>query len=145
MLKPICNQKRPSPILAAFLAILATLFIPTGTAKGDPGDRWILPIHHTDGSGWVQQDGAGFDGSYALEGAGMNNVRRIYWALEGQSLTNNNEFPTTTELYSIQWFRPTTGATDWQPIESMFGGSAGETWPIDSRIPWAGSSGQNHQ
>ncbi|MCX6925960.1 MAG: hypothetical protein NT154_22550 [Verrucomicrobia bacterium] len=140
-LKTVCDQIRTSPPLA----ILATLFILAGSAKGDPGDKWILPIHHTDGSGWVERAGAGYASSTAKEGSGIDGVRRIYWALEGLSLTNNNEFPTTTQLYSIQWYRPATGATDWQPIESMFGGSAGETWPIDSRIPWAGSLSQNHQ
>jgi hypothetical protein len=140
-LKPVCDQKRPSPPLA----ILATLFILAGSAKGDPRDQWILPIHHTDGSGWVQRVGKGYAGSDALEGVGIDITRRIYWALEGLSLTTSNQFPTTTELYSIQWYRPTIGATDWQPIESMIGGSAGETWPIDSRIPWAGSGGVNHQ
>lgn len=140
-LKPVCDQRRLFPILA----ILAIPFILAGSAKGDPGDKWILPIHHTDGGGWVEWAGAGYAGSTAKEGVGMDFVRRIYWALEGMSLTTSNQFPTTAELYSIQWYRPTTGATDWQPIESMFGGSAGETWPKDSRIPWAGSGNQNHQ
>ena len=72
-LKPVCDQRRLFPILA-FLAIP---FILAGSAKGDPGDKWILPIHHTDGGGWVGWAGAGYAGSTAKEGVGMDFVRRL--------------------------------------------------------------------
>src|SRR5512137_2803397 len=129
-LKPISAGQRPCALLTVFLTIFVALFIMMGgTTKGDPGDQWILPIDHKDGSGWVQWDGAGYDGTYAIEAAGMDPVRRVYWALYGLSLTTSNEFPTTTEQYTIEWYQPTFGATDWQPIESQFRGVDGEIFP----------------
>jgi hypothetical protein len=146
-LNPISHEKRLSLLLIPFLTIFATLFIIGGTAKGFPGDQWILPIDHTDGSGFIHWGGAGYDGTEALEATGFDGVRRVYWALNGQSTTNNSLFPITTEQYTIEWFQPTTGATDWQPIESRLRGSGGDDIQpgIDPLIPWAGSISQNHQ
>jgi hypothetical protein len=139
------NEQQPPRFLSACLTIFATLLIMGGTAKGYPGDQWILPIDHKEGSGFVSWGGAGYDGTSAIEAAYPDPVKRVFWALNGLSTTNNSPVPITTEQYTIEWFQPTYGETDWQPIESMFGGSAGENWPIDSRIPWVGAYNSNHQ
>jgi hypothetical protein len=144
-LDSIIKLRRRLLPLAALLAVSAALFILGGTAKGEPGDQWILPIDHTQGSGFTTQSGAGYNGTDALEASGMDGVRRVYWALSGLSVGTGNPVPTTTELYSIEWYEPTQGGIDWQPIESQFHGAAGETWPVDASIPWAGAYGANHQ
>ena len=143
-LNPISLEKRLSPLLIPFLPIFATLFIMGGTAMGYPGDQWILPIDHRDGGGYVGWGGAGYDGTTAYEAIGADPVRRVYWAMNGQSVSNT-VFPITTEQYTIEWFQPTTGGTDWQPIESQFHGVNGETYPNDPSIPWAGAYGTSHQ
>lgn len=114
-----------------------------------PGDHWILPIDHLDG-GFFVWPAAGYGGSDAYEFFTQNPTpadpfHRVWWALNGLSLNTSNAFPTTTELYTIEWFEPTTGPTDWQPIESQFHGTAGETFPYDPSIPWAGEYGTSHQ
>ena len=128
-----------------FLAVALIGLMTARTANAAPGDQWVLPIDHTDGSGFSVWSGEGYGGTDALEGAGQDPVRRIYWALKGTSVTTSVEFPTTTELYTIEWYQSSAGASDWQPLESQFSGSAGETWPNDPRIPWAGTAGTNHQ
>ena len=140
----ISDERRPSQPLTAFLIIFVTLFIMAGTALGYPGDQWILPIDHKDGSGYVGWAGAGYNGTTAYEVAGPDPVRRVYWAMNGLSVSNT-VFPITTEQYTIEWFQPTFGATDWQPIESQFRGVDGEIYPNDPKIPWTGSFGTSHQ
>ena len=75
-------------------------------------------------------------------------MRRVYWALNGLSLTTSNAFPTTTEQYTIEWFQ-TIWASEWQPIEGNLRGNpgiAGSDALMDTNsVPWAGAFGQNHQ
>jgi hypothetical protein len=111
-----------------------------GVAMASVGDSWILPVGDRQGGGWTELAGAGLDGTSAWQGSGMDGTRRIFW-----STNDAVGMPTTTELYTIQFYAPTQGAGGWQPIESQFGGSAGEVYPVDSRIPWAGMWGTNHQ
>jgi len=123
---------RKALILVAILALALA-------ASSAMAASWILPIHHRDGGGWTELPGAGYGGSSAWQASGPDGVRRIYWSLEGSGV------PTGTFLYSIEFYAPTQGAGNWQPIESQFNGSAGENWPIEPGIPWAGAYGTNHQ
>lgn len=132
------------------LVVLAVL-VCVAPALAAPGDSWILPIDHTLGGGFTPSHGAGYAGGAAIDASGPDAVRRVYWQ------TNNvipvggapAAMPTTTELYTIQFYGPTippaSGGTDWQPIDSQFNGSAGETWPMEPGIPWNGMFGTNHQ
>jgi hypothetical protein len=66
--------------------------------------------------------------------------------LSGNSVNNATPVPSTTELYKVEYFGTTeTGHNTWQPVESQFHGAAGETFPIEPSIPWAGQFGTNHQ
>jgi len=103
------------------------------------GDSWILPIADRQGGGWNEIQGAGYNGGSAWQASGMDGVRRVYWKLDQAGM------PTTTELFLIEAYAPASGAGNWQPIESQFNGSAGETYPIEPNIPWAGQFGTNHQ
>ena len=146
-LSPISREMRLSLFLIPFLTIFATLFIVAGTAKGYPGDQWILLIDHKDGSSFYGWGNAGYDGTTAYEAAGQDPVRRVYWAMNGQSVSNT-VYPITTEQYTIEWFQPTSGAADWQPIEGNLRGNpaiAGSDDLMDPIVPWAGAYGQNHQ
>ncbi len=111
----------------------------TAPALAGAGDSWILPIHHRNGSGWTERPNAGYAGTSAWEAYGMDATRRIYWELSGTGV------PGTTELYRIEFFVPTQGRGDWQPIESQFNGVDGEAWPFEPNIPWVGAFGNNHQ
>ncbi len=145
------HANHPFPRLASVPAtLLAALVIMMGTTvKGAPGDKWILPINHVDGSGYTIGYGEGYDGGDTYEYDNFGSpapVVRVYWALDGLSVGTSNAVPTTTEQYTIEWWQPvTTGGVDWQPIESQFRGVDGEVWPIEPKIPWAGTLGQNHQ
>jgi len=146
------HANRQSPRLAvAAAASLAALTIMMGTsAKGNPGDQWILPVLRVDGSGWTIGYGEGYDYGntyeYDSEFSGYPApVVRVYWSLTGLSEGTLNPVPTTTEQYTIEWWQPSTAGTDWQPIESQFRGVDGEAWPIEPKIPWAGTFEQNHQ
>jgi hypothetical protein len=132
--------------LTALLAVLAVLML-AGTARANPGDSWILPIAFTQGGGWTTLTGAGYNGTDAMQASGMDGVRRIYWKLDPSLLSvgTGNLMPAGTTLYTISWYRPSSGAANWQPIESQISGSAGEVWPIDSNIPWVGAFGSNHE
>lgn len=103
------------------------------------GDSWILPIADRQGGGWNELAGAGYNGTSAWQASGADGVRRIYWKLD------QPDMPASTELWLIEAYGPTAGAGDWQPIESQFNGSAGEQWPMEPGIPWAGQWGTNHQ
>jgi hypothetical protein len=115
------------------------LFSTAATAVGAPGDQWILPIADLQGGGWIAHPGAGYGGQSAWEGSGMDGIRRVYWK------TDDTTMPTTTELYTIDYFVPLDGPSSWQPIESQISGSAGETYPNDPKIPWVGVYGTNHE
>lgn len=119
--------------------VLVAVVLSTGAVFAAPGDQWILPIADRQGGGWTEHVGAGYGGESAWEGSGMDGVRRAYWK------TDNTTMPTTTELYTIEYFVPTAGKNEWQPIESQFNGSAGEVYPVDPGIPWVGAYGTNHQ
>ncbi len=121
------------PLFILFVGLASTICF------GASGDLWILPIDHLVGGDWTEQSGAGYNGTSAWEASGIDADRRVYWTL------NQAGIPTTTELYRIEFYYPTAGATNWQPIESQFNGVNGETWPTDSNIPWAGAFGTNHQ
>ena len=116
----------------------------TGTVMAAVGDTWILPINHRDGGGWTEFPGAGYGGSSAWQGSGVDGVRRVYWELSGAG-SGGSEPSTTTELYTIEFWAPTQGEGGWQPIESQFKGVDGETYPMESKIPWNGMWGTNHQ
>lgn len=123
---------------------LAVLGFVASSAFAAVGEQWILPIHHRDGGGWTELPGAGLDGTSAWSANTMDGVRRVYWQLSGTG-SLGHAVPSTTELYRIDWFRPTTGAADWQPIESQIRGVDGEQYPNDTLIPWVGAYGTNHQ
>lgn len=118
------------------IAVVACLAAPVMAA---PGDQWILPVAERQGGGWTELPGAGYNGESAWRASGMDGVRRALWK------TDNTSMPTTTELYTIEYFVPTAGVNNWQPIESIINGSAGEAWPVDANIPWVGAWGTNHQ
>ena len=135
--------------LLAFAALVGALVLTATTpaARGNPGDSWILPVANLQGGGWTTYTGAGYNGSDAYGAFGMDGVRRVYWKLDPGLLSEGtgNPMPGGLTLYTISWYRPTTGAADWQPIESQIGGSAGEIWPVDPLIPWAGMWGTSHE
>lgn len=136
------------PRLSALAATLLVTVMMENPVKGGLGDQWILPINHADGSPWLIEYGAGYNGAdtYEYDNFGLPApVHRVYWTLDGLSVGTSNAVPTTTEQYTIEWWQPTSGGADWQPIESQFRGVDGEVWPIDPEIPWAGTAGQNHQ
>ena len=148
-LGPLCAPKHQSWPLAVLLAAALSGFMTADTAKAFPGDQWILPITQRNNSGaWLAAPGAGYNGTTAYEAIGPDPTTRIYWALTGLSTVNNSPFPITTELYTIEWFQPTSGGEDWQPIEGNLRGNpdiAGSDGLMDSIVPWAGEYGQNHQ
>lgn len=139
------HQNRRFPRLAATAATFLLAVMMGHNAKGYPGDQWILLIDHVDvgssGSTWFPGDG--YNGTDAFEGWGWDAVRRVYWALNGLSISNT-VVPITTEQYTIEWFQ-TIDSSEWQPIESQFRGVDGEIYPKDPKIPWAGSYGTSHQ
>jgi autotransporter-associated beta strand protein len=127
-------------IAAAVASILATS---AGVANANPGDQYILPIDHfLQGNGFVPEGNTGYNGSQAYSHAytGPGDTSRVYWKF------NNADVPTDARLYMVEWWDATPSGQDgWQPIESQFNGDAGETYPIESQIPWAGEYGTNHQ
>jgi len=65
----------------------------------------------------------------------IDGTRRVYWELSGAG-SLGNPVPSTTELYTIEWFRPTQErrlATDRVADQ----GVDGETFPMEALIPWA--------
>ncbi|MFO0788426.1 MAG: hypothetical protein U0805_03150 [Pirellulales bacterium] len=141
------------------LAFIIAVFS-AGGAFAAPGDQWILGIDHLDnpahgqfltlsgGYSGVQSSGnpAYSGNAYRYSNGGAaDGTARVYWSLTGNSVNNNTPVPTTTELYSIEFFGTPVGGSSYQPIESQFHGVSGETYPIDSAIPWNGAFGTNHQ
>jgi hypothetical protein len=118
--------------------VLVAVLAAASSAFAAIGDSWILPLERQ-GDGWTVYAGAGYGGADAYGANTMDGVRRALWK------TNGTTMPTTTELYTIEFFVPTSGATNWQPIESQLNGVDGETYPMESGIPWAGMWGTNHQ
>lgn len=126
-----------------------------------PGDQWILGIDHLDNpahGAFTTISGVGYSGvqssgnptysgnAYRYNSGGTpDGVARVYWNFTGNSITNNTPVPTTTELYSIEFFGTPVGSSSYQPIESQFHGVNGETYPMDNAIPWNGAFGTNHQ
>lgn len=112
------------------------------------GESWILPIDHLDGPddpAWVRYPGAGYKRTDAWGRSGVHDGHRLWWRLAGHG-SLGNEPPNTPELYKIEFFQPTAGGGDWQPIEMELAGADGdERFAYDSRIPWAGAGGMNHQ
>lgn len=126
------------------IMVLAALALVATPALGAIGEQWILPIHHRDGGGWTTLTGAGYNGTDAYSANTIDGVRRVYWELSGIGSLGNS-VPASTELYTIDWFRPTSGEAGWQPIESQIRGVDGEIYPNDPMIPWVGAFGTNHQ
>jgi hypothetical protein len=133
------------------------------SAMAVPGESWILEINHRDDpsdSLWIEYPGAGYNGGSAWERDSFaGDWRRIYWELSGKGSFGNDP-PDTAEQYRIEFFVPTAGSGDWQPIESQFYGAGGEPWPYwcypdmgngsgvcpsRSYELWAGAYGTNHQ
>lgn len=124
--------------VAAGVILLGTATIPAHA--NFVGEQWYLPIDHTQDGSFTVLAGAGYNGTDALEHSGSaGDIARVYWEF------NASDIDPTPQLYTIQWFNPATGGQDWQPIESQFEGSAGEPFPIDPNIPWAGAFGTNHE
>jgi hypothetical protein len=116
-------------------------------AMATPGDTWILPIADTNGSGFTTYSGVGYNGTDALGATGPDGVRRIIWKFDAANAIGP-ALPTGTELFSLEFYNPNIAvpaADNYQPVESQFGGSAGEVFPMDPGIPWAGAFGTNHQ
>jgi len=127
------------------LPIMSLVALP---ALAAPGDQWILPVHHTLGP-INTYPGIGYQGGNAYGRDGFDGEARIFWELSGNSINSNTPFPTTTQLYSFEYFGPTTGPSSntYHVVEVDFNGSAEGTGEaqVDPLIPWAGQFGQNHQ
>jgi len=117
--------------------IVLTVLLATGLAMAAPGDSWILPIQRTDGN-FTTLTGAGYNGTDAIRGTGADGVRRVYWAMGAQA-----GMPASMELFTIEFFVPTTGPLNWQPIETANVGE--QEGQMNAMIPWAGQFGTNHQ
>lgn len=100
--------------------------------------EWIGTLS-LQGDGWTTVSGAGYGGSDAYNGSTINGVRRGVWSFDF------SDMPTTAFKAYIYAYGPTGGAHNWQPIEVIFNGTAGDVWPIDPNIPWTGQYGTNHQ
>lgn len=122
------------------LAVLAM----AGTAFGGIGDWWILPIDRLDGN-FTTHVGAGYDGTDAKEGNGIDGIRRVWWSTDNVYDSSGAALPSSAELFTIDVYGPTAGALDWQPVEVQYNGYTGDVYPIDPNIPWAGMFGTNHQ
>jgi hypothetical protein len=153
---------------ASCLAILALTALPAVAA---PGDQWILGIHQlNEGPTFTGNVGAGYSGpqssgdpsysgnSYSHYGF-AGDIARVIWKLDGLSVNTGRPVPTTTELYTIEYYQTLQpgGHDDFQPIESQFHGIEGEgnhgipPWQstpspaYDEHIPWVGAFMSNHQ
>jgi len=141
-------------IAAIGLAILGRVASP---ALANPGDQWILGIDHINNEGsFTSYLGAGYAGvqssgnpiyvGNAYGRAGTDGVARVYWELSGLSVNHLRPVPATAELYRVEFYGTTeVGHNNWQPVESQFNGAAGEGFPFEPGIPWAGQFGTNHQ
>ncbi|MBI4579958.1 MAG: hypothetical protein HY718_09670, partial [Planctomycetes bacterium] len=117
--------------------VLVTVLAAGSMAYANAGDSWILPIDHLDGS-FTTLAGAGYGGSDAVQGDNFDSVRRVWWKMGAQA-----GMPSTKELFTVEWWVPTQGSLDWQPIETA---NVGESeGAMNAVIPWAGQFGTNHQ
>ncbi|MEX2169663.1 MAG: hypothetical protein WD851_10150 [Pirellulales bacterium] len=134
----------------------AILALSASVAMAAPGDQWILGIHHIDNSGaFTEYAGAGYSGVQssghadfvgdAYGRSGQDGVARVYWELSGSAINSGRSVPTSTELYTIEYWGTPAPGNDWQPVESQFKGAGGETFPQEPLIPWVGQFGTNHQ
>ena len=136
----------------------AILVFAAAPATAEVGDQWILQIDHLDNAGaFTLQPATGYAGAFSsgnaaftgtsVLGPASDGVARVYWVLSGISVNGQlNLVPTTTELYSLEFYDPTdNGHNGFNPVESQFHGAGGEEFPIDNHIPWAGQFGTNHQ
>jgi hypothetical protein len=124
--------------------VFVVLGLMAAPAMGTIGETWTLPIDHRNGTGWTEYPGAGYGGASAWGAITNDGVRRVYWELSGTGDMGHTP-PATTELYTIEFYDPTAGGDQWQPIESQFNGVDGETYPIEPNIPWVGAFGTNHE
>jgi hypothetical protein len=120
------------------------------------GESWILPIDRfldldddpnaPKSSGWIRYEGAGYEGADAWGRASeKSDPARITWKFAGTG-SFGNEPPEHLELYRVEFFHPTAGGGNWQPIEAELPGAEGdEVFAYDPQIPWAGHEGRNHQ
>jgi hypothetical protein len=94
--------------------------------------------------------------SYGRNGA--DGIARVIWELTGNAMNSGRPVPTTTRLYSLEFYGTADGGHNgWQPVESQFHGIVGEgghgipPWddepsPLyDEHIPWSGAFMSNHQ
>lgn len=103
------------------------------------GEQWYLSIAGTVGGGFTVLPGDGYNGTDAVKMDNSDPRARIYWEL------NAPDIDPGPQLYKIEFYDPVIGPVDPQVIQSQFRGSAGEIYPIDPIIPWAGEYGTNHQ
>jgi hypothetical protein len=109
----------------------------TAPLYANVGDSWILPIDHLNGS-FTTLPGAGYNGTDAVEGVGVNAYRSIWWKMNSQP-----GMPSTMELFSVDFFVPTSGGLDWQLLETANVGEQEQTY--NTVIPWTGLHNINHQ
>jgi hypothetical protein len=122
--------------------IFAVLACVVPALAGVPGQQWILPIDRIDNQGsFTLFAGAGYSGQDVYSRGGTDGVARIWWNF------NPADANTNVELYTVEAWGNAAGAggTDWQPIQAVLNGYAGDTFPIEPGIPWAGQFSTNHQ
>jgi hypothetical protein len=59
--------------------------------------------------------------------------------------SSGGSYPADAQLFTVEAWGATAGAQDWQPIQAQYNGYAGDTFPIEPNIPWAGQFGTNGQ
>jgi hypothetical protein len=144
-----------------FALALALLTIAASSANAEPGDTWILGIHHIDNRpSFTTYTGAGYSGPQssghmdfvgnaygrAIPTGSPDGVARVYWELSGNATNSGRRVPNTTRLYSLEFFGTTEpGHNGWQPVESQIRGLQGEMYPNEPLIPWVGQFSTNHQ
>ena len=120
------------------VAMAAALVMAASGSMAAPGDSWYLSVDSTQDGTFTAYPGQDGIGGTAYEGNFNGGIARVYWN------TANTTMDEETQLYIVSYYIPTVGNHAWQPIESMFHGTW-EDYPYELDIPWAGSSGTNHQ
>lgn len=116
-----------------------------GSATAGIGDWWVLPIDRLDGS-FTTYAGAGYDGTDAKEGSGMDGSRRVWWNTANVYASSGAAFPAAVEDYTIEAYLATEGELNWQPVQVQLNGYHGAiNFPMEPEIPWAGKYGTNHE
>lgn len=126
------------------LICASVLALATAPAFAAAGDWWILPIDRVDGNFTIHA-GAGYGGADAVEGNNMDGVRRVWWNLNNSVASSGGSLPTTPELFTVEAWGVPVGPQDWQPIQAVMNGYAGDAFPIEPNIPWQGLFGTNGQ